>query len=252
MIFLEISGRLHLATPLLHDGWNKRGVLHRVVLGMLLVLPALLFGQEPVVDPAARVQALSTEVPPPFFLVPTVSAPARVGLSTPREMVFLFTAPLLNRDRIAAVAGRLETHSRGILENRQRQVAGRLCTGPDRAARLAAYRSELERQRALWGRVQERFQAMQRDRIQELLPVFRHTEALKLNRTVAELQRERQDLVVKAWREFFDDLAGDLEDCDRPADYVQLPSEKLHPPVFLARYYFFRMLPARLRIKFAS
>lgn len=203
-------------------------------------------------QPAMPSSAIARQYPPPFFLTPLAATPAHLGLATPREMVFLYTAPLLDRDRIAAAAAEQEQYTRSTLAARQSDLARRLCALPAPAGReaLARLREEQQRQLALWRRTLARFETMQNDRIETIAPAFSRSELKKLHRTVLRLQTERQELVAAAWEEFFEELADDLGDCAEPRKYTELPDEGLHQPVFLARYYFFRKLPPRLRVKF--
>ncbi len=190
----------------------------------------------------------------PFFLVPLAPSVTQITGGGVREMLELYSAPLLNREAIESAAARHEDYTRAELERRQKRLATFLCGLPRARARvwLKDLRGEQARQVQLWYGVQERFETVQTDRIRALVGAGARTETLERAGTVRDLQRERQDLVGKTWTDLFDDLEGDPGDCQPAARYTRLPRERLHLPLYIARFYFFRELPAPLRIRFIS
>ena len=195
-----------------------------------------------------------------FFLMPTPFE-TTTGAADRREMLDLFSAPLMDRSLIIAAAGKLEKRTRVLLAARRTRACAffRAAPAPKRPALLRYWRATSRNQLNAW-----RLSAARLDSAVDLhIRQARKSGSLlgdpsRSLKLVRRLRLERQQLVVRWWDSFFRELGPKPpKSCSPPppgpktvgTPTNQGPRERLFEPLALARYEFLRRLPGEFRLR---
>ncbi len=173
------------------------------------------------------------------------------------HMVRLYSAPLLNQEKIERAALLFEERTRRALAEEMKQTHQALCGLPEeqRESELHRLGRELSRQKGAWNNIQRRFETMLAFRLKKGLMEEDFQRVQELRKPVITLQQERTALLTRSWRNYMDHLEQHFkgETGCSPLTEEEIrrfqPLERLYLPLYLATFRFFDSLPTEFRLQ---
>ena len=192
-----------------------------------------------------------TRLPRDYFLLPSPDSKER------ETLLKLFSAPLLSEELIYKKAESFENYSRNEMQKRKKILFEEYCKLPlnIRRQRIVDWEKEKNRQKSNWASTHATFEASVEYQLQKRLAGIELKSARTKRQTVKKLQLERQMLVEKNWRDYFEKLNTGRYDrgCSDPAEKNSIlniqPEERLYLPYYIALYEFYSYLPDFVRME---